>query len=110
MVFRCIIFCHGYYLTERSWNYTLELFVIGHTHHRVGFTAACLPICKDCSIVTVEDIVDQGKGTLLVYKTLKRLRSEDAIEGETFGLLLIIFSIQVYLIILVVDFYDVDAG
>ena len=52
----CVVFSYCYYLTECSWNDASGLLTLS-SHHRVGFTAACLPIREDSSIVTVEHIL-----------------------------------------------------
>lgn len=62
-----IIVCYGYDLLEGSGNDALGLLTLVASHHGVGFSASCLSVGKDSSVVAFEDIVDQREGCLLVY-------------------------------------------
>lgn len=80
----CVIFGDGHDLREGPGDDALALLATG-SHHGVGFAAARLPVGEYCSIVTIEHIVDQREGTLLVQQGLRRVSGEDEIVGETLG-------------------------
>lgn len=50
--FSAIAFCYCYDLAKSSRNDTLSFFRI-RTHHRMSFTATCLPICENGAIIAV---------------------------------------------------------
>ena len=60
----------------------------------------CLAIGEDCSIVPVDDAIDQGKGALLVYQTLSAVGGEDVIKREAFWLLFGILLDEIDLVVL----------
>ena len=66
MMFGCIVFSYRYDLTESSWYNTLSLLIFVSTHHRVRFTASCLPVGKDRTIITIKNRLDERKCTVLV--------------------------------------------
>jgi hypothetical protein len=64
--FACLIFCNCYDLTEGSGNDTLQLLIVRNTHHCVCFSATCLSIGEDSSIVAIQYTVDKGESALFV--------------------------------------------
>ena len=75
-------------LAECSWNNALGLLIFMRTHHRMGFSAACLPICEYCSIVTLQNIINKRERSLFVDVALKRVLAEHMVEGEWLGSIL----------------------
>jgi type III secretory pathway component EscT len=67
-----------------------------------------LTISEDCTIVTVQHIVYQGKSRLLVDETLGAVGTEHVIEGKAFGLLLFIFFYEMNLAGFLLDLNDTD--
>lgn len=106
MIFAGIIFSDGYDLTKRTRNDAFALLVLVATHHRVCLATACLPVCEDGPIVSIQHIVDQRECALLVDQTLRAVRPEDIVEREAFGLLFVVFSDEIDLFVGVVDFND----
>ena len=72
-------------LAKGSWNNTLPFFALVGTHHSMGFSAPCLPICEYCSIIALENIINKGECSLFVNITLKRILGENMIEGKCLG-------------------------
>jgi hypothetical protein len=110
MRLRCIVFGHRYDLTECSWDYAFRFLVLVAAHHRMGFAAPRLPVCKDSPIVAVEHTFNQSEGALLVDETLSCIGREDEVKGKTFGLFFDLFAHKVNLIIFGVDLDDADTA
>lgn len=72
-------------LAEGSGDDALRLLAVVRTHHGMGFSAPGLPICEYCSIVALENIVDEGECGLFVDVALEGVLGEDVIEGKSLG-------------------------
>lgn len=53
----CIILRHCYNLAESTRDYALAFITLVTTHHRMRFTATCLTIGEDGSVVAVQHII-----------------------------------------------------
>lgn len=110
MRFAGIVFRHGNNLAECSRDNTFQLLIVWNSHHSVSFAATCLSVCEYCSIVSIQDTINQGKSALLVDEVLRRLSTEHFVIRKAFGRLVIVFSDEVDLIIFIVNFNDIYAG
>jgi hypothetical protein len=55
-----------------------------YTEHGVGFSASSLTICKNCSIVSIENILNQRKWRLFVDLLLSGILTEYIVIGKMF--------------------------
>jgi len=110
MGFTYLIFCNSYNLWESSGNDSFALLAFIGSHHGVCLTTTCLTICKDSSIIAVEDTINERKGTLLIDEVLGWVRGEDEVEGEALGWFLGLLFEEVNLVIGGVDLDGADTG
>ena len=110
MCFSGLIFCNRYDLAESSWDDSLELLIVGNTHHCVSLSTPSLTISEYGAIISIENTVDEWKCALFVNEVLRGLSSEDSVVGETFGRFIIVLFNEVDLIVLIVDSDDSDAA
>lgn len=110
MSFGRIVVCYGNNLLESSGDDSLGLLAIVASHHCMGLSTSCLPIGEDGAIVAFKDIVDQGKGTLLVDEGLGAVGGENIIERKCFRLLFGILFKEVNGVVFGVDFDYTDAA
>ena len=78
--------CSCYYLFECSGYYSFLLLWVSSCHC-ICFTTASLSICKDCSIITLKNILNKHECTLFINLLLRRLRSKYMIKSENFLIL-----------------------
>jgi hypothetical protein len=57
--FADLIFCNCYNLAESSWNDSLQLLIVGNTHHRMGLSTPSLTVSEYRAIISIENTVDQ---------------------------------------------------
>ena len=96
----CVVFGDGHYLTESSRNYSSAFLTLVAAHHRVCLTTTGLTVRKDGAIVSIEDAIDEGEGTLFIDEALRAIRCKNIIKGEAFGLFAIILSEKIDLAVL----------
>ena len=108
--FADLIFCNCYNLAESSWNDSLQLLIVGNTHHRMGLSTPSLTVSEYRAIISIENTVDQWKSALFVNEILRGLSSEDSVVGKDFGRFIIVLFGEVDLIVLVVDSDDTGAA
>jgi len=61
-----------------------EVIIAWNTEHRMSFTAACLSIGEDCSIIALDDGLDEGEGTLVIDSLLLGVSIVDGVERKIF--------------------------
>jgi hypothetical protein len=78
---------------DDAWDDTLSDFVVHvATHHRVRLSRSCLTIGEDCSVVSIQDVVDGGTDGVIEDIGLPGVHVENAIEGEGPGGLLGLYT------------------
>ena len=82
MSFGGIVVCYGNNLLESSGDDPLGLLALVASHHGMGLSASGLPVCEDGAVVAFQNIIDQGKGTLLVDEGLCAVGGENIIERK----------------------------
>ena len=50
----------------------------------MGFSTACLTICEDGAIISIDDILDERKGRLFIDLLLGGVLAEDVVIGKVF--------------------------
>ena len=67
---------------QRARNDSIFLFVTQIAKHCVGLATGCLPICKDCSILALQQLLNVVLSNSVVHLFLCGKLTADSIEAE----------------------------
>ena len=81
----------------------LQGLVIRYSNHRMGLAASGLPICKNSSIVPLNNMLDKRIGSFAVNMGLLGGLGEDGIIGKTFDVIGLFRFGEVDLVVIVVN-------
>jgi hypothetical protein len=82
-----------------------DCLIVVSTDHRIRLTAACLAVCKHCSIIPCERTFDYTESRLAIDILLRRELVEDSIVPERFVFLGVTFPYNRNLICVLVDYH-----